>query len=207
LSRLTCRPNYTQPVWGKRYYDIGVNLLEGLKKRKTRSLQPGYALAAAAGVILLVLLFKMYSLRADAREDVITLEKTNTVEAQQLSTAQKSVEEAEALKKSTLAKYQSLENELKAIQEKNRTIADLKADFASSLSFILAALPENMDFESITLQQGTIILQGTAWESPDVLTLSSVLERNSSFSEARVKAIEPLKDGGISFQIAIVRRP
>jgi Tfp pilus assembly protein PilN len=190
---------------GHRYYDIGINLLEGLRKRSARKFEAGYALAAAAGIILVVLLFKVYSLRADAREEVVTLETTNITESKQLTTYQKSAEEAEALKKSALGKYQSLEDDLKALKEKNQTVANLKSDYASGLGFVLAALPDSMAFESIALEQNTIILQGIARENLDVLTLSSALEQNKNFSEARVKTIAPLKDIGVSFQIMITR--
>jgi Tfp pilus assembly protein PilN len=192
---------------GNAYYDMCVNLLDGIKKRKTRTIQPGYAMAVSAALILLILLFKMYSLRAEAREEVMVLEKSVSTEVQQLSAAQKSNAEAEAMKTTYLEKYKALENELQALRDKSQAIKDLKSDFAASLMFITESLPEGMAFDSIAWQQAHITIEGTAKESLDVLTLTGVLEKNAAFIEARVKEIAPLDDGGVSFQVVIINKP
>jgi hypothetical protein len=197
----------TQAVWQQnRYYDIGVNLLEGLKKRKTKNINAGYVLALSAAIILLVFLFKINDLRTEAAQHMKTLENKAARESQIFGDAQKTKQEAEAMKQAGLEKHRLLDSEHRAVQEKNRTINELKTDFASSINLIAASLPEDMSFNSIAMQQSAIIITGTARDSLDIVTLSENLEAKNSAIEARVKGIDPLEEGGVSFQVVITTK-
>jgi hypothetical protein len=194
------------PVLDRGYRDIGVNLLEGIKKRKMWSVQPVHLMATAGAIILLVVLARITGLRSEARENVISLEQTVTAEARNLGEVQQSVKEAEAQRKLEDDGYQSLQAQLKKVQLKNRNIVDLKEDYASSLTFITGSLPENMYFTSITLDQTSITIEGTAQDSLDIIGLTDILDKNNEFAGTRVKSIEPREEGGVVFQVVVNKK-
>jgi hypothetical protein len=92
------------------------------------------------------------------------------------------------------------------VQEKNQTISSLKSDYASSIKLVSESLPEYMVLNSVSLKQAEIIVTGSAYDSLDVLTLSENLEKTDSSILARVKGIDPLEEGGVSFQVTITKK-
>jgi hypothetical protein len=204
LGLVLLRQAAVQP--GNRYCDISMNLLEGLKKRKTKTISQGYVLAVAAAIILIVLLFKINALRTDAAQDVKVLENGVAEETRKLDTAQKTNQEAEARKQAILEQSRLVDNGLKAAQGKNQVIKSLKSDFASSIVLIAGSLPENMNIGTIVLHQSETVITGTAEEAVDVLTLNENLAMKESSIEARVAGIDPLEEGGVSFQVIIVKK-
>ncbi|MBN1191108.1 MAG: pilus assembly protein PilM [Dehalococcoidales bacterium] len=196
-----------EPVYQRnRYYDIGVNLLEGLKKRKTKTVNAGIVFAISAAIILLVVLFRINALRAEATRDVKTLENRVTAEAQQLSEAQEMTREAEESKNARLEQYRLMDNELKELQGKNRTIKDLKADFASSVALVMECMPDGMCFVSVSLQKSAITVTGQTPDIMDVMIFCEEMEKKNKSIMARVVGIDPLEEGGVSFQVAVVER-
>ncbi len=185
------------------YSDIDINLLLGMKKPRALKLRKPYAVAAVICVLLALLVYQTYDMKAGANAELAELQKESTRIASQIKDAQKASKEALAAKEAASQKLESAAAELEALRGEYKTILERKFDYSARIVSIANAYPVDAGFDSLNMDPARIQVTGTA-ESPfAILTASGNLEYHRFFSSARIVQIGNGQEEGYTYSLAI----
>lgn len=198
---------YRRGVDHNLYHDININLLDGIYKPTSVRNPLIYAGAGVAIVVLAILAFQAYSLKADAGERVELLKLESARVTQRINDLQDYNKQVQEDIQANNSKVQNLQTELSALKNDNEMVIDKKVDFASQYVSINEAMLNTIEYQQIDMDSDAYTIFGTSQEIHDIFAFAKNLEREEYFGVARVSEIEPINDAStdVKFTIEIAR--
>jgi Tfp pilus assembly PilM family ATPase/Tfp pilus assembly protein PilN len=194
------------PAAGLQYRDIDINLLEKARKGSRLRYQLAYAGLGVFFLLLAFLVYEAYQYRSDATARASALQAEQVTIARTLANVRKANTQALADKQASAAKLQTMTDRLTAIQGDQMQIMGQKADFAGTFETVVGALPGGADYKSITMQPGSVTVQGQAVDPFNTLDFTDALQRTGAFSNVRIDSITPDQGSdGANFEVIITR--
>jgi Tfp pilus assembly protein PilN len=186
------------------YYDIDLNLLSPSKKTSSAPFRLSYVLYPAIIALLAFLVYKSYTMKADADARIADLKRDSVQATQLMATSQKANADAAAARQAGTDKLQAMQTELNSLNSEAAKIMARKYNYGNAIDLVTVSLPQSADYVNMSVRADGIQVEGHVTNIFDVLNFTEALERTGSFASARAEEITPLADApGANFRVIV----
>jgi Tfp pilus assembly protein PilN len=155
------------------YYDIKLDLLQGKYDKKPQTLSIRYIILPALLVVTIGVAFAIISTDTQVKAGIADLEKELAYVNQNLE----HIRSAEAEELEIKKKIDIVAASLQTSQSERSQLLGDKGQYASSLSRVTSSLPDQTDFQSISLENKMIRISGVANDPFNVIKYIRSLEK------------------------------